>query len=229
MQSYWPKYLTYIRLIFGVAAIATLALGIYNWINIDYSQANPAMHPEFLPMHVPVAASALMTYLAMGLCGLLTLFKVKYTAAIGRALAIPGVVLCFVTLVTGSIWGKVTWQVWWSWDARLTTMLILFFLYLGYIAATKSFDNPVRRDQSVALLGIVGACLVPIIYGSTLWWNTLHQKPGTVMPDSIKAAFLPMLFGVMLWTIWMMLLNLQAELKADKDMLKINDIFDTEA
>ena len=66
MQSYWPKYLTYIRLIFGVAAIATLSLGIYNWINIDYSQANPAMHPEFLPMHVPVAASALMTYLAMG-------------------------------------------------------------------------------------------------------------------------------------------------------------------
>ncbi|MFV0431359.1 MAG: cytochrome c biogenesis protein CcsA [Alphaproteobacteria bacterium] len=226
MQTYWPKYLTLLRFIVGIAATALIALGVKNWISIDYSNANPAMHPEFLPMHVPVAASALMTYVAMGICGLLTLFKLRITAAIGRSLAIPGVVLALVTLITGSIWGRVTWQVWWTWDARLTTMLILFFLYLGYIAATKSFDNPVRRDQSVALLGIIGACLVPIIYYSTRWWNTLHQQPGTVMPDNIKAAFLPMLFGIMLWTIWMMLLNLQAELKADKNLLKINDIFE---
>ncbi len=77
LQSYWPKYLNHIRLIIGICAIALMALGIKNWISIDYSTANKAMHPEFLPMHVPVAASALLTYLAIGLCGILTLLGFK--------------------------------------------------------------------------------------------------------------------------------------------------------
>ncbi len=226
MQNTLLKCLKYLRFIVAIATIVTLTLGAIRWYNMDMSNANPAMRPEFLPLHVPVAASSLMIYLAMGLCGILTLLRLSYFAALGRAMSIVGVFLAFITLVSGSIWGRTTWGIWWSWDARLTTMLILFFLYLGYIAASHAFDNPVRRDQSVALLGLVGACLVPVIYFSTLWWNSLHQKGGTVMPDEIKAAFLLMLFGIMFWSIWMILLNFEAELKADTQMNKMKAIFE---
>ncbi len=228
MHNHFPKSLKILRLAIAIAAIGVLSLGALRWYHMDMSNANPAMRPEFLPLHVPVAASSLMVYLAMGLCGILTLFRLSYFAALGRAMSLVGVFLAFITLVSGSIWGRTTWGVWWSWDARLTTMLILFFLYLGYIAASHAFDNPMRRDQSVALLGVVGAALVPVIYFSTLWWNSLHQKAGTIMPDEIKTAFLPMLFGIMLWAIWMILLNFEAELKADKQMNQMKSIFEEE-
>lgn len=225
----FPKILIKLRYAFFFLAAASLGFGIYNWVGLDYAGDNPAMHPEFLPLHVPVAASSLILYLLMGLCGILTLvLKVRFAAPLGRAIATVGVILALVTLITGSIWGRVTWQVWWFWDARLTTMLILFFLYLGYIAATKAFDNPVRRDQTVALLGIIGGMLVPVIYFSVKIWNTLHQDTGTKMSDSLLMAFLPMMFGILLWSIWLILVNLEAELLADKQLLQQETIFDEE-
>ncbi len=225
----FPKILIIFRYLVFFLAIIAFGFGIYNWVNLDYAQDNLAMHPEFLPLHVPVAASSLILYLCMGFCGILTLvFKVRFAAPLGRAIAIVGVVLALVTLITGSIWGRVTWQVWWFWDARLTTMLILFFLYLGYIAATKAFDNPIRRDQTVALLGIIGGMLVPVIYFSVKIWNTIHQDTGTKMSDPLLMAFLPMMFGVLLWSVWLILVNLESELLADKQLLQQETIFDEE-
>ncbi len=225
----FPTILVALRYLVFMAAVVALGFGIYNWIGLDYANDNKAMHPEFLPLHVPVAASSLILYLCMGICGILTLiFKIRIAAPLGRAIAYVGVVLAFVTLVTGSIWGRVTWQVWWVWDARLTTMLILFFLYLGYIAATKAFDNLVRRDQTVALLGIIGGMLVPLIYFSVRIWNTLHQTTGTKMSDDLLSAFLPMMFGVLLWSMWLILVNLEAELLADKQLLRDERVFDEE-
>ncbi len=226
MHNIFPKWLKILRFCLAIASIITLSFGVFQWYNMDMRNANLAMHPEFLPLHVPVAASSLIIYLVMGLCAILTLLRFPYFAALGRAMSLVGVFLAFITLISGSIWGRVTWGVWWSWDARLTTMLILFFLYLGYIAAGRAFDNPIRRDQSVALLGLVGAFLVPVIYFSTLWWNSLHQKAGTIMPDEIKAAFLPMLFGIMFWSAWMILLNFEAELKADDHIHKMKALFE---
>ncbi len=229
MYNRFPLWLKVFRFMVAIAAMATLAFGVFRWMNMDLTGAKLAMHPEFLPLHVPVAASSLMIYLAMGACGILTLIKLPYFAALGRAMSIVGVFLTFITLVSGSFWGKVTWGTWWQWgDPRLMTMLILFFLYLGYIAACYVFDNPIRRDQSVALLGIVGAALVPVIYFSTKIWDSIHQDTGTRMTDGMKAAFLPMLFGIMLWAIWMILLNFEAELKADKKMNKMQALFEGE-
>lgn len=229
MQNSFPNSLKVFRLIIGIAAIAVLSLGAFRWANMDITGAKLAMHPEFLPLHVPVAASSLIIYLGMGVCGILTLLKLPYFAALARAMSLVGVFLAFITLISGSFWGQITWGTWWQWaDPRMMTMLILFFLYLGYIAVSYVFDNPIRRDQTLALLGVVGACLVPIIYFSTVIWNSIHQDTGTKLSDGVKAAFVPMIIGIMLWSIWVILLNFEAELKADRQMNKIKAIFENE-
>ena len=94
---------------------------------------------------------------------------------LARAIAPTGALFTFIALWTGSLWGKPTWGTYWVWDARLTSELILLFLYLGFIALKASIDDPRRADRAGALLAIVGAVNVPIIYYSVQWWNTLHQ------------------------------------------------------
>jgi heme exporter protein C len=119
------------------------------------------------------------------------------------ALAPTGALLAFLSLATGSLWGKPMWGTWWVWDARLTSSLILLFLYLGFIALQSSIDDPRRADKACALLALVGAVNIPIIYGSVYWWNTLHQGASvTVKGASIAPA---MLWGMGLMTVafWM--------------------------
>jgi heme exporter protein C len=117
-----------------------------------------------------------------------------------RALAPTGAMFTFLALWTGALWGKPTWGTWWVWDARLTSELILLFLYLGYIALVTSIDDLVRGDKAGALLAIVGSINVPIIYFSVRWWNTLHQG-ATV---SLTAA--PKMAQTMLWAMLIMTL-----------------------
>jgi heme exporter protein C len=94
----------------------------------------------------------------------------------------------FLALWTGALWGKPTWGAWWVWDARLTSELILLFLYLGYIALVEAIDDPRRADQAGALLALVGAINVPVIYFSVRWWNTLHQGASVSVTSSPKMA-----------------------------------------
>jgi heme exporter protein C len=120
------------------------------------------------------------------------------------ALAPTGAMFTFVALWTGALWGKPTWGAWWVWDARLTSELILLFLYIGFIALQAAIDDPRRADRAGALLAIVGAVNVPIIYYSVRWWNTLHQGASVSMTSAPKMAA-TMLLGMLVMALacWM--------------------------
>jgi heme exporter protein C len=144
----------------------------------DYRQGNSY---RIIFIHVPAAVVALAGYYVMATAGLMSLvWKIKMADTAMRALAPVGAALTFVALVTGSIWGKPTWGAWWVWDARITSMLILFFLYLGVMALAEAFDNKVAAAKACAVLSLVGTVNIPIIYKSVDWWYSLHQ------PASIK-------------------------------------------
>src|SRR5213075_1544988 len=127
-------------------------------------------------IHVPAAWMSMLLYLAVAFWAAIGLaFNTRLSFLMARALAPTGALFTFIALWTGSFWGKPAWGTWWVWDARLTSELILLFLYLGYIALVEAIDDVRRADKAGALVAIVGAVNVPIIYFSVRWWNTLHQ------------------------------------------------------
>ena len=151
-------------------------------------------------IHVPAAWMSMVVYLAMAFWAAIGwAFNARMASLLARALAPTGAMFTFVALWTGAFWGKPTWGTWWVWDARLTSELILLFLYLGYIALVTSIDDVVRGDKAGALLAIVGAVNVPIIYFSVRWWNTLHQGATISMTAAPKMAH-TMLLAMLLMT-----------------------------
>ena len=112
----------------------------------------------------------------------------RLSGMMGRALAPTGAIFAFLSLWTGALWGKPMWGAWWVWDARLTSELILFFLYLGYIALTSAIDDPRRADKAGGILALVGALNVPVIYFSVKWWNTLHQDASVSLTKGFSMA-----------------------------------------
>jgi heme exporter protein C len=131
-------------------------------------------------------------------------FNTRLSSMMASALAPTGALFAFLSLVTGSLWGKPMWGTWWVWDARLTSELILLFLYLGFLALQSSIDDPRRADKACAVLALVGVVNVPIIYFSVVWWNTLHQG-ASVSLTSAPAMASTMLTGmlVMVVAFWM--------------------------
>jgi len=143
----------------------------------DYRQGNSY---RIIYIHVPAAIVALAGYYVMAIAGAVSLiWKMKMADVAMKACAPIGAVLTFVALVTGAIWGKPTWGTWWVWDARITSMLILFFLYLGVIALYEAYDNKAAAARACAVLSLVGMVNIPIIYKSVDWWYSLHQ-PATI-------------------------------------------------
>lgn len=144
----------------------------------DFRQGNSY---RIIYIHVPAAVVALAAYYVMALAGAVSLiWKMKMADVAMKACAPIGAVLTFIALVTGSIWGKPTWGTWWVWDARITSMLILLFLYLGVLALYEAYDNKAAAGRACAVLSLVGMVNIPIIYKSVDWWYSLHQ------PASIK-------------------------------------------
>ena len=146
----------------------------------------------------------MVIYLAMAFWALLGLtFNTRLSGMMTKALAPTGAICAFLSLWTGALWGKPMWGTWWVWDARLTSELILFFLYLGHIALTNAIDDPRRADKAGGILALVGALNVPVIYFSVKWWNTLHQgasvslTKGSSMAEVMLEAMLIM--GVAFW------------------------------
>ena len=146
----------------------------------------------------------MVIYLAMAFWALLGLtFNTRLSGMMTKALAPTGAICAFLSLWTGALWGKPMWGTWWVWDARLTSELILFFLYLGHIALTNAIDDPRRADKAGGILALVGALNVPVIYFSVKWWNTLHQgasvslTKGSSMAQVMLEAMLVM--GVAFW------------------------------
>ena len=140
-------------------------------------------------IHVPAAWMSMVIYLAMAFWAVWGwAFNARLASMYARALAPTGALFTFIALWTGALWGKPTWGTWWVWDARLTSEFILLLLYLGYIALTEAIDDTRRAANAGALLALVGAVNIPIIYFSVRWWNTLHQGATISMTAAPKMA-----------------------------------------
>jgi len=127
-------------------------------------------------IHVPAAWMSMFIYVVMAFwAGIGLAFNTRLSSMMAHALAPTGALMTFIALWTGSLWGRPTWGTWWVWDARLTSELILLFLYIGYMSLAAAIDDPRRGDKASAVLALVGVVNVPIIYFSVQWWNTLHQ------------------------------------------------------
>jgi heme exporter protein C len=140
-------------------------------------------------IHVPAAWMSMFIYLVMAFWSILALsFNARLSAMMAQSLAPTGAVMTFIALWTGALWGRPTWGTYWAWDARMTSELILLFLYFGVIALRNAIDDPRRADRACALLSIVGAVNIPIIYFSVQWWNTLHQGASVSLTAAPKMA-----------------------------------------
>ncbi len=165
----------------------------------DYQQGNAV---KMMYVHVPAAWMSLLVYTLQAVFNLSGfIWKNPFFYLIARSIAVVGAMFCFITLVTGAIWGKPIWGTWWVWDARLTSVLILFFLYLGYMILLDSFDDREKGEKIAAIISIVGFINVPIIKFSVEYWNSLHQpasiiRSGGVAIDPAMLKPLLLMFGV---------------------------------
>lgn len=156
-------------------------------------------------VHVPASWMSMVIYIMMAIwAGLGLVFNTRLSAMMAQALAPTGALMAFLSLWTGAFWGKPMWGAWWVWDARLTSELILLFLYLGFMALQASIDDRRRADKAGAILALVGVVNVPIIYFSVKWWNTLHQGASVSVSKSPSMAY-TMLWGMLLMALcfWM--------------------------
>lgn len=165
------------------------AAGLYVGFFVAPTDATQGEAYRIIFIHVPAAWMSMVLYLVMAFWAAIGwAFNARLAFMVARALAPTGAMFTFIALWTGAFWGKPTWGTWWVWDARLTSELILLFLYLGYIALVNAIDDQRRADLAGALLALVGAVNVPIIYFSVKWWNTLHQGASISMTAAPKMA-----------------------------------------
>jgi heme exporter protein C len=170
-------------LAFSCAAL--FAWGLYGGLvqaPADYQQGESF---RIIYVHVPSAWMSMFVYVVLAVAGAMTLiWRLKVADVVARASAPLGASFTFLALVTGSVWGKPMWGTWWVWDARLTSELILLFLYLGYMALLGAIADRRMASRAAAVLAIVGVVNLPIIHYSVEWWNTLHQGPTVTKLDS---------------------------------------------
>ncbi len=163
-------------------------------------------------VHVPAAWLSMLIYVAMAFwAGIGLVFNTRLSSMMASALAPTGALFTFVALWTGALWGKPTWGTWWVWDARLTSELLLLFLYLGFMALQAAIDEPRRADRAGAVLALVGVVNVPVIYFSVQWWNTLHQGASVSLTKAPSMATV-MLTGMLLMTAGLWLYAIAASL-----------------
>ncbi|NBV74950.1 MAG: heme ABC transporter permease [Methylococcaceae bacterium] len=162
----------------SVLLVAFLAAGLYGGLVLapaDYQQGDSF---RIIYVHVPAAWMSLFIYMVMAVSGTIALvWRIKLAEIVSVCSPPIGAGFTFLALVTGSIWGKPMWGTWWVWDARLTSELILLFLYLGLIGLYTAIEDKRTASRSVAILALVGVVNIPIIHYSVEWWNTLHQGP----------------------------------------------------
>jgi heme exporter protein C len=170
---------------FGWSSLVLFIVGLYGglvYAPADYQQGDSF---RIIYIHVPSAWMSLFVYVLMATAGALGfIWKVKIQDAIARGCAPIGAAFTFLALVTGSIWGKPMWGTWWVWDARLTSELILLFLYLGYMALQSAISDRRTAARAGAVLALVGVINIPIIHYSVEWWSTLHQGPTVSKMDA---------------------------------------------
>ena len=184
----------------AIAAILA-AIGFYLGMLRAPTDATQGDSYRIIFIHVPAAWMSMLLYVVMAFWAAIGwAFNARLASIVARAIAPTGAMFTFLALWTGALWGKPTWGTWWVWDARLTSELILLFLYLGFMALHASIDEPRRADRAAAVLALVGVVNVPIIYFSVKWWNTLHQG------SSVSMTKAPSMAQTMLWGMLLMAL-----------------------
>ncbi len=180
-------------------------VGLYIGFFVAPTDAQQGESYRIIFIHVPAAWMSMFIYVVMAVWAAVGLaFNTRLSSMMASALAPTGALMTFIALWTGALWGKPTWGAWWVWDARLTSELILLFLYFGFMALQAAIDDPRRADRAGAVLALVGVVNVPIIYFSVQWWNTLHQGASVSLTKSPSMAA-AMLTGMLIMTLsfWM--------------------------
>ena len=191
---------------FALAVLLGIA-GMYYGFVVAPTDAVQGEVYRVIFIHVPAAWMSMFLYFVMAMYGGVSLtFNTRLGAMMARAIAPTGAMMTFVALWTGAFWGRPTWGTYWAWDARMTSELVLLFLYFGFIALSNAFDDPRRGDRAAALLALIGLVNLPIIYFSVHWWNTLHQGSsvkltGTSMHVAMLTAMLLMTFSFWMYSI----------------------------
>jgi heme exporter protein C len=199
----------------ALAAVLTIA-GLYVGFFVAPTDFQQGESYRIIFIHVPSSWMAMFLYVVMAFwAGVGLVFNTRLSAMMASAIAPTGALMAFIALWTGALWGRPTWGAYWVWDARLTSTLILLFLYLGFIALQAAIDDPRRADKASAVLALVGVVNVPIIYFSVQWWNTLHQgasvKPGgTSMAATMLTGMLLMVFAFWMYAIAAVLVRVRA-------------------
>ena len=184
----------------AIAVIATI-IGLTIGLLIAPSDHQQGESYRIIFIHVPAAWMSMIIYLAVAFWAAIGLiFNARLASMFALALAPTGALMTFIALWTGSLWGKPTWGTYWVWDARLTSELILLFLYLGFLSLHASIEDTRKADRSAAVLAIVGVVNIPIIYFSVKWWNTLHQGASVSLTKAPTMAT-QMLTGMLIMTV----------------------------
>ena len=202
---------------------AFFSLGLYLALlasPADYQQGESV---RIMYVHVPAAWMALFVYSCLAAASAVALiWKHPVADLVAKASAPIGACFTFIALATGSIWGKPMWGVWWVWDARLTSVLILFFFYMGHMALTSAFEDASRGERAAAILALVGFINIPVIKWSVDWWNTLHQPASMIRMDgpaihaSMLAPLLIMAAAFTAYYVTVLILRLRSEILARK-------------
>jgi heme exporter protein C len=186
---------------FATAAVIFGIVGLYIGFFVAPTDHQQGESYRIIFLHVPAAWMSMFIYIVMAFwAGIGLVLNTRLSSMMSTALAPTGAMFTFLALWTGALWGKPTWGAWWVWDARLTSELILLFLYIGFMALQASIDDARRADKAGAVLALVGVVNVPIIYFSVKWWNTLHQGSSVSMTKAPSMA-MTMLLGMLVLAI----------------------------
>ena len=217
-----------ILLIAIITLISGLYFGLFDSPN-DYQQGDAV---RIMYVHVPSAWLASFLYFSLAIsCVFYLVWKHPLADLVSSSIAPIGALFSALTLVTGSLWGKPMWGTWWVWDARLTSMLVLFFFYLGYILLSNAFERKIDGSKTASVLAIVGLINLPIVKFSVDWWHTLHQSAsiikigGPSIDDKMLLPLILMIFALSFFSLYMIILNVKTKLiekKCEALLLKSN-------
>jgi len=184
--------------LFGALAVALAAAGLWTGLAApdDYQQGATV---KIMFVHVPAALMGMFAYVCLGVASLLALiFRHRLADAAAQAVAPLGAAFTFLALATGSLWGRPMWGAWWVWDARLTSVLVLFLFYIAYLALRASIDDETKGARAAAILALVGLVNLPIVHFSVAWWNTLHQGSTLTTSGALAPVYATPLYLMML-------------------------------
>ena len=204
---------------FGTLAALTAIYGLYISFFVAPTDFQQGEAYRIIFIHVPSAWLSMFLYLVMAVWAAIGLaWHTRLSSMMALAIAPTGALMTFIALWTGALWGKPMWGAWWVWDARLTSELILLFLYLGFMFLHAAIDDPRRADRAAAVIAIVGAINVPIIYFSVKWWNTLHQGASVSLTKSPTMAS-TMLWGMLIMSVAFWLYSVAAVLSRVRSVI----------